>query len=205
MKKLTFVRLSVFVAVVMALVMGVVMPVDNVMAGDGKPPTVRFTIINYSHQPFSINLYGPEQLSFTVGPYSKQISIVPRGTYSFTMEACKHTSSGSLNLNIYQVMHVPVCGGTVKPKGEKLHHVDTSDYIKMVRVTIRNKTWENIRLYLRTIENHYYLNLEPREVTTLVVPRDRYVYSFVACNDLEAGYYEARVHIPLDLKCTTDK
>lgn len=204
MKKLTFVRLSVFVAVVMALVIGVVMPVDNVMAGDGKPPTVRFTIINYSHQPFSINLYGPEQLSFTVEPYSKQVSMVKRGTYSFTMEACKHTSSGSLNLNIYQVMHVPVCGGTAKPKGEKTHHVDTADYIKMVRVTIRNKTWENIRLYLRTIENHYYLNLEPREVTTLVVPRDRYVYSFVACNDLEAGYYEARVHIPLDLKCTTD-
>ena len=204
MKKLTFIRLSVFVAVLAALVIGVVFPADTAMAGDGKPPTVRFTIINYSHQPFSINLYGPDQLSFTVAPYSKQVSIVPRGTYSFTMEACKHTSSGSLNLNIYQVMHVPVCGGTVKPKGEKQHHVDTSDYIKMVRVTIRNKTWENVRLYFRTIENHYYLNLEPREVTTLVVPRDRYVYSFVACNDLEAGYYEARVHIPLDLKCTKD-
>jgi hypothetical protein len=99
-------------------------------------------------------------------------------------------------------MHVPICGGTLKPKGEKTHHVDTSDYVKTVKITIRNKTWEKIRLYLRTLDNHYYLNLEPQEVTTLIVPRDRYVYSFVACDDLEAGYYEARVYQPLDLKCT---
>jgi len=205
MKKVTFIRLSVFIAVLAALVIAVALPADSVMAGDAKPPNVRFTIINYSHQPFSINLYGPEQLSYTVAPYSKQVAFVQRGTYSFTMEACKQTSSGSLNLNIYQIMHVPICGGTLKPKGEKDHQVDVSDYIKMVKITIRNKTWESVRLYLRTLDNHYYLNLEPQEVTTLVVPRDRYVYSFVACNDLEAGYYEARVYQPLDLKCTKTK
>jgi hypothetical protein len=202
MKKFTFIRLSVFVALLATLLIAIALPADNVMAGDGKPPTVRFTIINYSHQPFNINLYGPEQLSYTVAPYSKLVDFVDRGTYSFTMEVCNQTSSGSLNLNIYQVMNVPVCGGTLKPKGEKTHQVDTSDYVKPVQITIRNKTWEKVRLYLRTLDNHYYLNLEPQEVTTLIVPRDRYVYSFVACGDLEAGYYEARVYQPLDLKCT---
>lgn len=204
MKKLTPVRLSILLAIFTVLMIALALPGGEALAGDGKPPNVRFTIINYSQHPFSINLYGSEQFSYTVDPYSKKIAVVPRGTYSFTMEACNHTSSGTINLNIYQIMHVPVCGGTAKPVGEKPHNIDTSDYIKMVRITIRNKTHEPVRLYLRTLDNHYYLNLDPQEKTTLVVPRDRYVYSFVACNDLEAGYYEARVAVPLDLKCTKD-
>ncbi|HBY07289.1 MAG TPA: hypothetical protein DEH22_05700 [Chloroflexi bacterium] len=203
MKKLTLARVSIFLAIFVALLLVMALPGSNALADEGQSPNVRFTILNYSHQPFSINLYGSEQFSYTVAPYSKLVTIVPRGTYSFTMEACKHTSSGTINLNIYQTMHVPVCGGTAKPVGEKIHDIDTSDYIKMVRITIRNKTKEPVRLYLRTLDNHYYLNLLPRETTTLVVPRDRYVYSFVACGDLEAGYYEARVMIPLDLKCTS--
>ncbi len=203
MKKLTSVRVSVLFAILAVLIVLLALPGSNALAEDGKSPNVRFTIINYSQHPFSINLYGPEQFSYTVAPYSKKVSVVPRGTYSFTMEACNHTSSGKINLNIYQTMHVPVCGGTASPVGDKPHNVDTSDYIKMVRITIRNKTHEPVRLYLRTLENHYYLNLDPSEKTTLVVPRDRYVYSFVACGDLEAGYYEARVAIPLDLKCTS--
>ena len=205
MKKLSPIRLSVLIAILALLMVVVALPSDQALAEGGQSPNVRFTIINYSHAPFTITLWGPEQFSYTVAPNSKKISIVPRGNYSFSMEACNHTSSGKINLNIFQTMHVPVCGGTAGTVGDKLHNVDTSDYIKMVRITIRNKTREPIRLYLRTLENHYYLNLDPREVTTLVVPRDRYVYSFVACNDLEAGYYEARVAVPLDLKCTTDK
>jgi hypothetical protein len=202
MKKLTPIRMSLFIAILALLMIAVALPGDRALADGGQSPNVRFTIINYSQHPFSITLWGPDQFSYTVAPYSKKISIVPRGMYSFTMEACNHTSSGKINLNIFQTMHVPVCGGTAGTVGQKLHNVDTSDYIKMVKITIRNKTREPIRLYLRTLENHYYLNLDPREVTTLTVPRDRYVYSFVACNDLEAGYYEARVAIPLDLKCT---
>ena len=202
MKKLTLVRMSVLVILLAVLLIVMALPGSSVLAGDGKPTNVRFTVINYSQHPFSINLYGPEQYSITVPAYSKQATIVRRGTYSFTMVACNHATSGKIDLTIYQIMHVPVCGGSAKPVGEKPHNIDTSDYIKMVRITIRNKTQEPVRLYLRTLENHYYLNLNPREKTTLVVPRDRYVYSFVACGDLEAGYYEARVAQPLDLKCT---
>lgn len=204
MKKLTPFRVSVLLAFFAVLMIVLALPGGEVAASEGKPPNVRFTIINYSQHPFSINLYGPDQFNITVAPYSKKATVVPRGTYSFTMEACNHPSSGKINLNIYQIMHVPVCGGSAKPVGDKPHNIDTSDYIKMVRITIRNKTHEPVRLYLRTLENHYYLNLDPREKTTLVVPRDRYVYSFVACDDLQAGYYNARVSIPLDLKCAKD-
>jgi len=201
MKKLTLIRLSVFVVALAIIMIVLALPSENALADYGKPPNVRFTVINYSQHQFTMNAYGPEDYTFEVGPYSKRIWVVPRGTYSFVMTACNHTSSGTLNLNIFQTMHVPVCGGNAGAKGEKHHNIDASDYIKMVRITIRNKTHEDVRLYLRTLDNHYYLNLEKYEETTLVVPRDRYVYSFVACNDLQAGYYEARVAIPLDLKC----
>lgn len=204
MKKLTPIRLSIFVVVLAIIMIVLALPNDGVLASDGKPSIVRFTVINYSQHPFTMNAYGPEDYTFEVAPYSKRNWVVPRGTYSFVMTACNHTSSGTLDLNIYQIMHVPICGGAAGKKGEKPHNIDVSDYIKMVRITIRNKINEPVRLYLRTLDNHYYLNLDPFEKTTLVVPRDRYVYSFLACNELQAGYYEARVAVPLDLKCKKD-
>ena len=127
---------------------------------------------------------------------------MPRGKSYFAMTTCNRTTSGTLNLNIFQTMHVPVCGGNAGTIGGKHHNIDVSDYLKIVKIKIRNKTHQDIRLYLRTLDYHHYLNLEPKEVTTLNVVRDRYVYSDLACGELEAGYYEARVYIPLDLKCS---
>jgi hypothetical protein len=207
MKKVTLIRVSIFAALAAVLVLLLALPGSEALAGTGKSTNVRFTIVNYSHKPFTINLYGDESFTFTVAADSKEAHVVPRDTYSFTMDACGYTSSGVLNLNIYQIMYVPVCGGTAGAKGGKPHNVDTSDYIKPVRITIRNKTGDKVHLYLRTIENHYYLDLDPwgeNSEIQVIVPRDRYVYSFYACGDLEAGYYNARTYIPLDLVCTTD-
>ena len=203
MKKLTFIRLSVFVAVLAVLMIAMALPSNNVLATQSQPPNVRFTVINYSQHPFSMNGYGPEQFSIDVAPYSKELLILPRGVYSYVMETCNHTASGKIDLNIYQTFHVPVCGGNAGTIGQKHHNVDAADTIKMVRIKIRNQTWEPIRLYLRTLDNHYYLNLEPKEITTLVVPRDRYVYSYVACGELEAGYFQSVIKPPLDLKCSS--
>ena len=202
MKKVTTIRLSIFIAVLAILMIALALPSNHAMAyEDEQNPNVRFSIINYSQHPVSVSANGPEYFSLEVDPYSKGAVIVPRGTYKFTMEACNHTSAGVLNLNIYQTMYAPVCGGNAVAN-PKNHKIDVADYIKPVKVEIVNKTWEPIRLYLRTLENHYYLNLEPRETIYQIVPRDRYVYSFLACGDLEAGYYNARVMQPLELKCT---
>ncbi len=202
MKKLTPIRLSIFVAVLAVFMLVLALPTGNVLATESKPPNVRFTVINYSQHPFSMDAYGPESFSIDVAPYSKKALILPRGTYSYVMETCNHTASGKLDLNIYQTMHVPICGGNAGTVGQKHHNIDVADTIKMVRIKIRNQTWEPIHLYLRTLDNHYYLDLEPKEITTLVVPRDRYVYSYVACGDLEAGYFQSVITPPLDLKCS---
>ena len=202
MKKSTLTKLSIVVAVVAVLMIAFALQTDNALAYTSKSPNVRFTIDNNSQHSFHINLYGPAQYSFDVPPKSKRSWYLPRATYSFSMEACNHTSSGTLNLKIYQTMYVPVCGGTAGPKGDRHHAVDTSDYIKPVRIKIRNMTREPIHLYLRTIENHYYVDLDPREITTLVVLRGYYVYSYVACGELEAGYYQSVITPPLDLVCS---
>jgi len=201
MKKLTPIRISIFVAVLAVLMIALALPGANAMANDYEQnPNVRFTVINYSQHPVSVSAYGPEYFSVEVDPYSKGSVIVPRGVYKFNMEACNHTSSGVLNLNIFQTMYAPVCGGkgVANPKN---HKIDVADYIKPVRVEIINKTWEPIRLYLRTLDNHYYLNLDPRETIYQIVPRDRYVFSYVACDELQSGYYNARAKISLDLRC----
>jgi hypothetical protein len=202
MKNLTPVRISLFVAILMVMLIALALPGDNALAYEDKSAKVRFTIINYSQHPFSLTANGPEYYQFQVAPYSKRVYIVPRGTYSFVMEACNRTTSGTLNLNIFQTMHVPVCGGKAGKMGTKNHNIDVADYLKIVKIKIRNKTHQDIRLYLRTLDYHHYLNLDPKEVTTLNVVRDRYVYSYLACGNLESGYYEARQYIPLDLKCS---
>ena len=201
MKKFTPVRISLFVAVLAVLLVVLALPGNNALAYQ-KAGKVGFTIINYSQHPFSITINGPETHSTTVAPYSKRVLMVERGTYSFFMELCNRTKSGTMNLSIYQVLHVPVCGGSAGKVGDKHHNLDAADYLKIVKIRIRNKTPQDIRLYLRTLEYHHYLNLKPREVTYLNVVRDRYVYSYLACGNLEAGYYEARQYIPLDLKCS---
>ena len=83
MKKLTFIRLSVFVAVLAVLMIAMALPTDNVMATESKPPNVRFTVINYSQHSFSMNGYGPDQFSIDVAPHSKEALILPRGVYSW--------------------------------------------------------------------------------------------------------------------------
>ena len=202
MKKLTTIRLSIFIAVLAVLMIALALPGDHAMASDDEQnPKVRFTIINYSQHPVSVSANGPEYFNLEVDPDSKGYVIVTRGVYKFNLEACNQTSSGVLNLTIYQTMYAPVCGGKVL-ENPKNHKIDVAEYIKPVRVEIVNKTWEPVKLYLRTLDNHYYLNLESRETIYQIVPRDRYVYSFVACGDLEAGYYNARVMIPLELRCT---
>ena len=201
MKKITPIRLTIFIAVLAVLMIALALPGNNALAYEDEPnPNVRFTVINHSQHPVSVSANGPEYFSIDVSPYSKGSVIVPRGTYKFNMEACNHTSSGVLNLNIFQTMYAPVCGGkgVAVPKN---HKIDVADYIKPVRVEIINKTWEPIRLYLRTLENHYYLNLDPKETIYQIVPRDRYVFSYLACDELQSGYYNARAKISLQLRC----
>ncbi len=201
MNKKSLILRILFTALALALLGTAFLPGDIALA-ESQSPLVRFTVINNSQHPFSIYLYGPETHDIVVEPYSTSLYFVTRGTYSFFMEACNHTKSGKLDLTIYQNMYVPVCGGNSGAKGDKPHNIDVADYIKMVKVTIRNKTREPIHLYFRTLENHYYLDLAPREITYLIVPKDTYVYSYVACGELQAGYYQSLVRVPLDLKCS---
>lgn len=164
----------------------------------------RLTIENASQFEFVLMLYGPEDLNYTVPAHSSEGDTILRGTYSFFMRACNHTSTGTMDLSIHKTLYVPVCGGNAGAKGDKHHAEDVSDYIKMVKVKVRNQTQEPIGLYLRTLDNHYFLNLEPKEIQFVTVPKDRYVYSYVACGELVAGYYESLVRWPLDLKCKGD-
>ena len=135
MKKLTPVRMSIFIAVLAVVMIALALPGDNVLAYEDKNPNVRFTIIYYSQHPFTLTANGPEYYKFEVAPYSKRFWIVPRGTYSFVMEACNRTSTGTLNLNIFQTMHVPVCGGKagkVTPLGTCKDAISTSGGVSVL-------------------------------------------------------------------------
>jgi len=171
-----------------------------------KSGVVRLTVINNSQFDFSLELYGPGEYSIYVPAKSDGKIIVDRNEYSYVMEACNYVKTGTLNMTIFQTIHVPACGGNAGAVRNKLHHIDVSKLFKPVRITIRNKTNEKIGLYLRTIENHYFLNIKANEITTAVVlkePDVLYVYSYLACGELITGYWTPVVSPPFDLKCPT--
>ena len=197
------IHLTVFAIMVVALLSISAMPIDIASAEDAKPLFVRLSVINESQFEFSLVLYGPDQYTLSVPAHSNRSWIVDRGMYSSVMRACNISKTGTLDMSIYQIIHVPICGGNAGAKGDKHHHIDVADYIKPVKIKIRNKTDEPIGLYIRTLERHYFLNLEPYEIQYLILPKDQYVYSYVVCEQLISGYYTPKVSPPFDLKCPT--
>ena len=195
----TYLLVAIFVvsSIALALPSGVVAE-----APKAKRPYVALTVNNNSQFDFTLWLYGPEKYNLTVPPESQEKIVVDRGWYSFTMTACNITEVGTMDLNIYQTIQVPVCGG-VAFRHYKPHQIDTSDYIKPIKITIINKTYEEIDLYLRTLNDDYFLHFDPMETKKQIVYRsqDQYVYSYIACDTLQRGYYTAGVTPPLYLDC----
>jgi hypothetical protein len=199
MKKGTIIRFAVFTILVVVGLAIFASPAQATSSGVYAP--IRLTVINNSQFDFSLILFGPDHVSFSVDPGQTIYKVINRGVYSFTMRSCNYTKTGTMNLNYEQTIHVPVCGGDAGTIGDKDHHIDSSDYIKPVRVKIRNKTGETIGFYIRTMENHFFYNFEPG-VSYIIIPKDQYVYSYVACGKLVSGYYTPSFSLPFDLRCT---
>lgn len=203
MKTRTSIRSFLFVAIFVVSLLALAIP-SGVVAEElkAKRPYVTLTVNNNSQFDFTLWLLGPKRYNLTVPPKTNETIIVDRGWYAFTMTACNITEVGTMDLTRRQTVQVPVCGG-VAFRHYKPNQIDTSDYIKPITITIRNKTFEEIDLYLRTQEDDYFLHFDPLETKKQTVMRseDQYVYSFVACDALQTGYYTARVSPPLDLDC----
>ncbi|MEN8173203.1 MAG: hypothetical protein ABFS03_10035 [Chloroflexota bacterium] len=195
-------RNTLWAAVLIALIAALAIPAAPALAEGGKPPTVRLTIINGSQFEFSIYLYGPEQRFISVPAHATYVTLVSRNWYSFTMTACNHTEPGTLDLNMEQTIHVPVCGGRAFAPVYRPHHVDVADYIKPIRVKIRNQTGSPVDVYIRTLDEHHFLNLDYGEIQLAFLNKQQYVYSYYACGELYAGYYTPFVSYPFDVKCS---
>jgi hypothetical protein len=190
-----FAILFLVVVAVLAVSAGVAQAADNVLYAP-----VRLTVINNSQFDFSLILYGPDQVTITVSPGQTGYKVITRGIYSFTMRSCNYSKTGTMDLNYEQTIHVPICGGNAGAAGSKEHHIDASEYIKPIKVKVRNKTGETVGFYLRTLERNFFFNFEPG-VTYIIVPKDQYVYSYVACGQLIAGYYTPLFSLPFDITC----
>jgi len=199
MKKSTLFKITGLVFILF-IILGV-MITPATASSDDKPPFVRMHVYNNSQFDFSIVIFGHRDYSLKVPPHSDKSIIVERGTYSFVMRACNNSASGTMNLNMFKNIYVPVCGGSAIYKRENPHNFDTSQYIKGINIQVKNKTHEKVSVYIRNTMKNYWVTLEPRGMQTLLVLRDQYVYSYVACGKLHAGYYNARVNQPLILTC----
>ncbi len=208
MKKNVRIRLTVF-AVLLIAVLGF----SAVFTTDALAETssvIRVTVLNDSQFHFYLYLYGGgNQYTLEVPARSSNKFFIKPGVYSYFMETCNYSKFGTMDLSVYHTIHVPVCGGSAGAKGTKLHYIDVSKIIKPVRVKVRNYTGEDIGVYIRTQDDHHFLNLMRNEVTQLILKKEegiQYVYSFLACDGrLVVGYYSPLTYWPLDLKCPKNK
>jgi hypothetical protein len=204
MKKNARIRYTIFAVFFIA-----VLVVSSVFTGDVLAETksiIRLSVINSSQYHFYLYLYGGgEEYTIKVPAYTSDKIFIKPGEYSYYMEACNYSKYGKMDLSVFQTIHVPVCGGRASEMRTKFHHIDVSTIMKPVRVKIRNKTGDDVGLYLRTMEDHKFLNLSPGEVLEVILKKEegiQYVYSFQACGGkLITGYYTPMVRWPLDLKC----
>lgn len=201
-KALSSLYKTLITAVLIAVIAALVAPVTVAVADTTKPPIVRLTVINESQFEFSISLYGPEQHFIKVPAKTTYFTFVSRDWFSFTMNACNYTEVGTLNMNMEQTIHVPVCGGRAINPGYKPHHVDVADYIKPLKAQIRNKTGAPVELYIRTLDEHHFLNLDTGEIQYVILLKRQYAYSYFACGELRVGYYTPFVSKPFDLTCS---
>lgn len=171
-------------------------------------PVIRLTLDNDSQFDFILYIFGKNYgnvYSMTVPPYSEGKLFIQPDSYDYYMEVCNYSTFGVFDLWTFQTIHAPICGAKAAGFSNKPHHIDVSRLLKPVWVKIRNMTGEDVGLYLRTQEDHHFLNLKAGEHLQVLLKKEPgvdYVYSFQACGgQLITGYYTPRQTPPLDLKC----
>jgi len=202
----TRIRFTIF-AIVLVAVLGASAAFATTALADVKP-IIRLTVVNTSQFDFYLNMYGENygnEYTMNVPAYTQSKIFIKPDEYSYYMEACNYSKFGEMDLWTFQTLHVPVCGGKAAGYTHKAHHIDVSQIFKPVKVKIRNHTGQAVGLYLRTQDDHHFLNLEQGEHLEVILRKEAgidYVYSFLACgNQLITGYYTPRVTPPLDLVC----
>ncbi|HNB54615.1 MAG TPA: hypothetical protein PK530_21890, partial [Anaerolineales bacterium] len=103
-----------------------------------KSERVKFTVENNSDKVFTLRLTGPEGLYLVVDANSTEVFTPLRGVYDMTMYSCGAYANDDLDLTTIKTMVVPECGSQGPDKSDT--KIDASDTIKLVKVTIQNKS-----------------------------------------------------------------
>ncbi|MBC8507249.1 MAG: hypothetical protein ISR58_21460 [Anaerolineales bacterium] len=194
------------IIILAAIVFALAIPSVAVMAADDdddRPHEIFFWVYNESQFDFTLWLYGPTTYTITVPPDSEGFFVIKNGWYSFTMFSCNLSEVGTFDFTTHKTMHVPICGATAGHIGNANNHFDASDFIRPATIQIRNKTFEQIGVFIRTLDEYHFMTLEPLEIQWLLIEdaRDEFVYSYIACDELVSGYTRLYISVPFDLTC----
>ncbi len=206
--RLPLLRIVILVVVIFALMIptGLVLAQEDDEDDDAPSPPpheIFFNVHNESQFDFTLWLYGPVEQTLTVPPDSDGFFILKNGWYAFTMKSCNLYDTGTFDFTTHKTMHIPICGATAGQIGQANNHYDASDYIRPARIQIRNRTFEHIEVYIRTLDEDHFLKFEPLEIKWVLFNNveDEFVYSYLACDELQRGYVHFYRGLPFDLSC----
>jgi hypothetical protein len=186
----------IFLILAVALVVATI-PQQSVSA---KSDLVRLTIKNNSDKPVTMKLTGPAYYYFYVKPGQTAIYTPQRGVYDYTFTSCGTSLTGELDLSRHKTMDVPPCGSKASTGDGPDDTVDVGDVLKLVRVTLENKTGHNIIIILRG-PSEYAFFLYEDDSKDYTITKGEYTYWLYGCGGIKTGKVYAEPHKVKELTC----
>ena len=205
-KRSTLLRIVILAAMLFALMIpsGFALAQDDDDDDNDVLREIFFWVYNESQFDLTLWLYGPAEYELIVPADSEGFFIIKNGWYAFTMESCNLTDIGTIDFTTHKTMHNPICGSTAGLVGQANNHYDTSDFVsRPARIQIRNRTFERIEVYIRTLDEDHFLTFEPMESVWVLFNdiEQEFTYSYLACGELQRGTVTFYRMLPFDLDC----
>lgn len=164
-----------------------------------KSERVKFTVENDSDKVFTLRLTGPESLYLVIEPNTAEVFTPLRGVYTMTMYSCGAYANANLDLTTVKKMVVPECGSQGPDKSDS--KIDASDTIKLVKVTIHNKSTTSNMVVVMTGPGTYVFSFKAGEKANYTIPRGDYTVTYYACNSSATRAFTAKANKLLELSC----
>lgn len=164
-----------------------------------KSERVKFTVENNSDKVFTLRLTGPEGLYLVVDANSTEVFTPLRGVYDMTMYSCGAYANDDLDLTTIKTMVVPECGSQGPDKSDT--KIDASDTIKLVKVTIQNKSTTSNMVVVMTGPGTFVFSFKAGEKANYTIPRGDYNVTYYACSSSATRTFTAKANKLLELSC----
>jgi hypothetical protein len=202
MKKIRSSKVLILLAVMVVLLLTAASPGPRTTSSvAAAQDLIRLTVDNKSSGPVYIRLEGEAYYYLSVGSEKEAFYTIKPGEYTQTVTACGDTvEEEEVEITRNTRMVMPECGSRAKPNLPDQGKVDLSELIKIVEITVENKSDTNMLVILEGPAT-YVLSLEEDDENDYTVAKGDYDVTYFACGRMDTRNFSAFKNKVLTLDC----